>query len=224
MKIILYSNREYIDTTFNEIVKYYKSNGLEDKIKNISLLNKDLLLFDSEELLKEKLDVSINDTIALVTPGNSFGIMSGGMDLVTNKLFNNELEYYIQKEINDKYTILNPCSSISINCKELNISNIYNIDKVIYTPTMFTPTQLFPFQNIPYKATLSCLNESKEDVLLIPLFGIGTGGLEARTVMFDIFAAILAYNNIKEYINTKKEDNKFTKLNHNDLIKLNKLI
>lgn len=224
MKIILYSNKEGINEVFSDLVKYYKSNSIYDTISNVELLNKDLSSFDNGKSLRKQINVNAKSTISLISPGNSFGIMSGGMDLVINKLFNNELEYYIQKKINDNHIILNPCSSISINCKELNINNIYNIDKIIYTPTMHTPNQLFPFQNIPYKSTLSSLNMVKEDVVLMPLFGIGTGGLDCRNVLFDIMAAIVAFNKIKLYIDSKKEDNKFIKLDHEDLIKLNKLI
>lgn len=131
--------------------------------KNVLIVN------DSIEnyLFRHKVD-------AVVTAGNSYGIMGGGFDVGVKNYFGVDLERrvqeYIKKNFNSKQKV---GTSFIIDGGKNNI-------KVIYTPTMEVPSKIKDI-NVIYEATLSSLKVVRENNLeeiVLPAFGGATGGVE----------------------------------------------
>ena len=138
-----------------------------DNEENVSIVN------DSVEnyLSRHRVD-------AVVTAGNSYGIMGGGFDLGVKNYFGGDLEKRVMEQIkknsNSKQSV---GTSFIIDGGEKNI-------KVIYTPTMEVPSRITDI-NIIYKATLSSLKIAKENNLekiVLPAFGGATGGVEFEKI------------------------------------------
>ena len=55
------------------------------------------------EDLKSFLDSNINDIKAIVSPGNSYGIMNGGFDLAITNYFGNQLSRNVSKYIKEHF-------------------------------------------------------------------------------------------------------------------------
>lgn len=112
-----------------------------------------------------------NKVDAIVTPGNSYGVMTGGFDLGVRNYFGIDLEYRVQKYIDTK-----------LNCKQ-KVGTSFIIDggknniEVIYTPTMEEPSEISDL-NIVYESTISSLKLAKEcklETIVLPAFGGATG-------------------------------------------------
>ena len=112
-----------------------------------------------------------NKVDAVVTPGNSYGVMTGGFDLGVRNYFGIDLEYRVQKYIDTK-----------LNCKQ-KVGTSFIIDGgknnigVIYTPTMEEPSEISDL-NIVYESTISSLKLAKEcklETIVLPAFGGATG-------------------------------------------------
>jgi O-acetyl-ADP-ribose deacetylase (regulator of RNase III) len=197
LKIVLYSNLEGTEETFNK---------LYSKIPEVDIQFYIGAVFDYVKDSKE--DISI------VTPGNSYGIMSEGFDLAVNSYFNFQLEARVQDKIRDVGRLLLPANSIKIYTWEFPCK----IQEVIYTPTMITPQQLDLVQDIPFLCTLSALNTAdSKNTILLPLFGIGTGKLHPVYIIHRILQAIKEFVAIKTYLKNK------VVLEHNDLIHLHSI-
>lgn len=132
-----------------------------------------LIVNDSIEnyLFRHKVD-------AVVTAGNSYGIMGGGFDLGVKNYFGSDLEKRVMEYI-----------TINFNGKQ-KVGTSFVIDggkdytKVIYTPTMEIPSRIKDI-NVIYRATLSSLKIAKDNNLeeiILPAFGAATGGVEFDTL------------------------------------------
>ena len=149
----------------------------------IVLLDKNyLMVFAWQKYFLNEKDVEIeNDTVenylsensvnGIVTPGNSYGIMTGGFDLGVRNFFGVQLENrvknYIDTNLNFKQRV---GTSFIIEGRRKNI-------KVIYTPTMEEPSEIKDL-NVIYVSTLSSLKLAKENnlnSLVLPAFGGATG-------------------------------------------------
>lgn len=110
----------------------------------------------------------------LVTAGNSFGVMSGGIDLVVNQLMN--VESKVQSIIQNHHNGVLPVgNAISL------YTNYDNIRFLIYAPTMFIPTQLPERTDNPLMATIAAMSRAKDfkqDVsVYIPVLCVNSGGV-----------------------------------------------
>lgn len=150
---------------------------------NIVILDKNKYLEAKKYLKNENFDIILGDLLnqkgILVTAGNSFGFMDGGLDLEFIKKYGWELQDKVQTII--KNTDL----------KELLIGQNIIVDlpdnnKLIYAPTMRVP-QILDFSSInPYlvlKGILAtCKKENIEEVN-IPLLCEGVGRMPILTIM-----------------------------------------
>ena len=197
LKIVLYSNLEGTDETFNKL--YTKISGLDIQF----------YLGDIFDYVRES-----KEDISIVTPGNSYGVMSGGFDLAINRYFNYKLEEVVQSKIRDVGRLLLPANSVKVYTWDTPCK----IQEVIYTPTMITPQTLDPLQDIPFLCTLSALNVvNSSNIVLIPLFGVGTGKLHPIYIIHRILQAAKEFIDIKSYLQNR------TILEHDDLAHLHTL-
>lgn len=75
----------------------------------------------------------------LVTAGNSYGIMNGGIDLCVREMIGLQFQDILQWFIVEKYNGILPVGcNIVINCDTIKFS------KVIYAPTMVKPSLITP--------------------------------------------------------------------------------
>ena len=149
----------------------------------IILLDKNyLMIFAWQKYFSAEKEVEIeNDTVehylsknivdGIVTPGNSYGIMTGGFDLGVRNYFGLDLENRVKNYIDTKLNFKQKVgTSFIIDGGRKNI-------KVIYTPTMEEPSKIKDL-NIIYISTLSSLRLAKENnlnSLVLPAFGGATG-------------------------------------------------
>lgn len=150
MKLVLFDiNKELCDAW-----KKYFNNCDDVEIKNCSF----------EEL---------TDINYMVTAGNSYGWMTGGIDLAVRNYFGIELQDRIQECIIYHYNGMLPIGDFII--ADTNRKNIKNI---IYAPTMRIPSRIYPidvyyvFYNI-----LECFIYEKagsDDTLTLACCGLGT--------------------------------------------------
>lgn len=124
------------------------------------------LVTDTIENFLEK-----NKVDGVVTPGNSYGIMTGGFDLGVRNYFGINLEERVQIYIDSK-----------LNCKQ-KVGTSFMIDggkdniKVIYAPTMEEPSKIEDI-NVIYESTYNSLKVAKDNNLktvVLPAFGGATG-------------------------------------------------
>lgn len=150
---------------------------------NIIILNKNKYLEAKEYLKNENFNIILGDLLnqkgILVTAGNSYGFMDGGLDLEFIKKYGWELQDKVQNII--KNTDL----------KELLIGQNIIVDlpdnnKLIYAPTMRVPQILNTLNINPYitfKGILAtCKRENIEEVN-IPLLCEGVGRMPILTIM-----------------------------------------
>lgn len=131
---------------------------------------------------------------AVIAPGNSFGEMSGGFDEALVNTLGNTLQQNVTRVIKDQhYGELNVGAAIVVPTERSVIPFC------AYAPTMRVPKTLPPTTDIPYLATRAALlalltSDVKwphgELHVLIPLMGVGTGGLDIATVCSQIQIAV----------------------------------
>lgn len=138
---------------------------------------------------------------SVVSPGNSYGTLGGGFDLVINN-------YYKQKGIKDPTKVLqsnlkggyNPVGNTRI------VSFSTNVPKLIHIPTMRTPQKCPPDVPIVFNCMWSMLSEiddfnsknnSELQVKRILLTGLGTGygGISECTCAKQISLALELWQN-----------------------------
>ena len=131
----------------------------------------------------------------VIAPGNSYGIMTGGFDQGLVDLFGPQLEDRVQHLIRTKHAgELNVGAAIFVKAKD------HPHRYCIYAPTMRVPKSLPKDSDIPFLATragLLTIHKEKLDKsidtppkVLIPLMGVGTGGLSVKSVLMQIHLAL----------------------------------
>lgn len=153
---------------------------------NIVILNKNKYLEVKKYLKNDNFNLILGDLLnqkgILVTAGNSYGFMDGGLDFEFIKKYGWELQDKVQNII--KNTAL----------KELLIGQNIIVDlpdnnKLIYAPTMRVP-QLLNISSInPYlsfKGILATCKKEKIEEINIPLLCEGVGKMPIFTIMFQL--------------------------------------
>lgn len=186
MKIIITDiNKNFIST-------------IQNKISSLS----SLLSLDNVEThagsFTELSDTTKN--ICLVGAGNSFGILSGGVDLAIKNFFGKQIEDNLQK------CIFNDFSGELTVGQSLIMPTLHNGIKLLaYSPTMRIPKSIFN-TDIPYTTTLSTLNVIKKkqkdeniiiDTVIFPGLGTGTGKVPYEKAAKQMLLAISNFNSPK---------------------------
>ena len=115
---------------------------------------------------------SVSDADGLVTAGNSFGLMDGGVDLALAR-FASGIEYDVQRRIRDDWHGELPVgSALSV---PLGSEHSLTYRRLIYAPTMRVPLDIRGTDNI-YKAMWAALAEAGPyGIKALVLPGLGTG-------------------------------------------------
>lgn len=125
----------------------------------------------------------------LVTPGNSFGLMDGGMDAEVTHYFGEQLQDKVQDYILENYYGEQPVGTSFI-VETGNSSFPY----LAHTPTMRIPMNISQTDSV-YRATRATLmvTENHDNIknVAIPAFGYGSGFMIARDVAYQMSKAFL---------------------------------
>lgn len=138
---------------------------------------------------------------AIVSPANSFGIMTGGYDGAITRYFGEDLQKDVQKYIIDNFfgeQVVGTSCSVKIP----------NTDKyLIHTPTMRVPEKIQDSRIIYHcmRSTLIEAHRLNVDSVLIPAFGGLTGGINPDELAWHMYNA---YKQIQHHVvNQPKELN-----------------
>lgn len=151
-------------------------------------------------ILEEELSYYARANIqAIITPGNSYGHMTGGLDKAVVELVGPWVEQQVRDSIQNEY------------CGELNVGDAFMVTNfrskfphVVYAPTMRSPTHLPHGNEIAYLSTLAALqvinrfNNRNPDRaitrILMPLMCVGTGMVPPETVLKQQALALRRYS------------------------------
>lgn len=141
-----------------------------------------------------KLD-ELTDCDGIVLPGNSYGLMTGGLDLVAKEFFGQVLEATVQKVIHEYFLgELSVGSAFPLTFEEDDPSPF---SVIVYAPTMRTPTTLAGTDNV-YRATLAALqvvnankavHSNKDFTVAMPGMGTGSGKIDPTVAAMQMKAA-----------------------------------
>jgi O-acetyl-ADP-ribose deacetylase (regulator of RNase III) len=136
---------------------------------------------------------------ALISPGNNYGHMSGGLDLAVQDMSGGWAEAAIQREIGRKYL-----NELSVGQALLVSNPVGRVKHVIYAPTMRAPKKLEWGNDVPYRATLAALQQihqyntanpaSPIIRVVTPMMGVGTGEIPAVTALTQQALALHRYS------------------------------
>lgn len=136
-------------------------------------------------------DIMSIDAEALVSPANSFGFMSGGIDLHYRNYFGRVIEDDLRKKIGLEFNhelLVGQATSIKV----FNPPQLVKYKYMIAAPTMRTPENVSHTINA-YLATKAALIEALHmDVssIVFPGLGTGTGGMLPEDCAKQVNAAI----------------------------------
>ena len=133
--------------------------------------------------------MKIYDVECVVSPANSYGIMTGGYDLAITEWFGPQLMKKVRDVIKNNYDGEQPVGTSL--CVEIPNSD----KKLIHTPTMRIPSRIED-SNVVYrcmKSTLLLAKEKNIHSIVIPAFGGSCGGLDQ-----DVIASLMkkAYDDV----------------------------
>ncbi len=154
------------------------------KYRNVHIVNSDIESFCKNN--ESKIE-------CLVSPANSYGIMTGGFDEGLSNYLGRDFQLKVQQFIKENYRGEQPVGSSFI--IDTDIKNI----KLIHTPTMQTPT-IIKDDFLVYtctRSTLLCAINNNIKVLVMPAFGTETGGVCAKVAvkrMLDAYNQLLKYD------------------------------
>lgn len=129
---------------------------------------------------------------ALITPGNAFGIMDGGFDLVVRNLYGTRVEKAVQEAIAQEHCgLLAIGSAVSV--------PLSSSQHLIYAPTMLIPQTIRGTINV-YLAMLASLHTAtalleSDSLVACPGLGTLTGGLSPEEASAQME---LAYRHFQE--------------------------
>lgn len=119
-----------------------------------------------------------------LTPGNSYGFMDGGFDLVMARIFPG-IEAQVRR------------------WAPIAVGHAFRSDRVIYAPTMIYPMMLPPYSINAYLALMAALRQGDSPYnpikhLRMPALGTGVGAMEPEDSAFQVLAAIQDYRDPPE--------------------------
>lgn len=130
---------------------------------------------------------------AIVTAGNSYGVMTGGIDCSARNLFGQGVQDQIQDYIMGRRALINVGEAIAVEV------NHEIAEHVIYAPTMITPQQISDYEVcISTFAAICCAVNIGCESVAIPAMGMGVGGVEPQAVARAMRLAIEAARKFKE--------------------------
>src|SRR5690606_9003504 len=151
--------------------------------------------------------IDLTEIDCIVTPGNSFGHMTGGFDQAVVTVLGEWTQRRVLEAIEATgFNELNVGSAVRVE----STGAIFGRTKhLIYAPTMRVPKPLPLKSDVPYLVMLAALKEihayncdqegsfAPQPIkhVLVPLLGQGTGGLDPITVFLQLLAAIYRYQN-----------------------------
>lgn len=127
---------------------------------------------------------------AFVAPGNSFGCMTGGLDLYYKNYLGFYVEGYLKRTIMSEYNNeLLVGQAVSI---PLDSDGRYTAEYLIYAPTMRVPENVSHTINayLAAKAALITAIKYNMESVVIPGLGTGTGGMLPKDCARQVCAAI----------------------------------
>lgn len=131
--------------------------------------------------------------ICMVGAGNSFGLLSGGVDLAIRNFFGKEVEQKLHNTILEDFS-----GELVVGSSLVLATGNAGIKFLGYTPTMRTPKKITG-SDIPYTATLSALssimrynktNDKQIDTVILPGMGTGTGAIPFSKAALQMVYAI----------------------------------
>lgn len=124
---------------------------------------------------------------AVVSPGNSFGFMTGGIDLVYKQFFGENIQTRVQDKIKDK-VLQELLVGQAVVVETLN----EDIPYLIYAPTMRVPRWISYSSDIYLSTKIACLMGTAFNMnsIIIPGMGSGCGGMVPHKVSKIMFQAI----------------------------------
>jgi O-acetyl-ADP-ribose deacetylase (regulator of RNase III) len=148
----------------------------------------------------------------LVSPANSFGVMSGGIDLFYRNYFGREMETELRNKIFREFggeLLVGQATSVPIHHPS------YSYTTLISAPTMRVPAVVSHTIN-PYlaaKAALRLAEDLKLNSITFPGLGTGTGGVSPDSCAKQISVAIedVIINPPKEPLDVYEEQDKMYK-------------
>lgn len=136
--------------------------------------------------LKERYD-------AVLTPGNSFGHMTGGFDLGVVEVFGRPVQAAVLKMIKEKYNGMMPVGSAEV--------VVVDGKAIVYIPTMMVPTSftdpIAPYMAMHQGLRALALHMAETDTffarLVCPLFCTGTGTIDPETALYQQNQALVEF-------------------------------
>ena len=169
MKLYLLDSNRYMTEAWKKTFQY----------QNVEIVTGDFQVFIKEYKPE-----------AIVAPGNSFGIMDGGLDLEIRNYFGMKAQEDLQKKIQkDWYGELPPGSATTVKAGGKYL---------VYSPTMRIP-EIVVDKSVIYNCMRSSLIELKKlgvQTAMIPAFGGATGA-----VMYEEIARCMRYAYEKKFLN-----------------------
>ncbi len=130
---------------------------------------------------------------AIATPGNSYGVMTGGFDLAVINTYGKKLMEAVQEYIKEHYNGCQPVTSVF----DIAIPN--SKTHLLHCPTMVMP-QIISDPNIVYectKNTLELAKKNKYETIVLPAFGGLTGGVPPEEEAKQMFRAYQDFIGVK---------------------------
>lgn len=139
---------------------------------------------------------------AIITPGNSYGFMTGGFDLALVQYFDVQhphfhgIEHMVRRRIVQSY-----CGELLVGQALVVGPNPTLPSAIVYAPTMRVPMHLPTYSQAPYQATLAAFQaihqanqmsyRNRIYRVLLPVMGMGTGGLPVELVARQMQMALI---------------------------------
>lgn len=175
----------FVHTSFDEHqAKAYLTNRRYREIQELTGISMGLIRKPLKDIV----------STAVIAPGNSYGVMTGGFDQGLVDAFGDELQYRVYDAIERRHL-----GELNVGAAEVVAIEGKSIRYCAYAPTMRVPMPLYSDSDAPYLATRAGLVALMRDErlarlekisVLIPLMGVGTGGLNIQYVCNQIHLAV----------------------------------
>lgn len=174
---------------------------------------------------------------AIVTAGNSFGVMTGGIDLYVKRFFNNKLikknseknftgiAAKIQKQITEQFF-----GEIPVGSSMITETGVHEHPFIVYTPTMRTPYILSGDSQNIYNSVLSAIieirrhnnkNSDKIESVIFCGMGTGTGNFPVKSAANQMVLAWLnGTRNTKKSFYSLENESEYSLLIYPDIVSL----
>jgi O-acetyl-ADP-ribose deacetylase (regulator of RNase III) len=145
--------------------------------------------YDFVEVTKQ--DIMSIDAESIVSPANSFGFMTGGIDLHYKNYFGQSIEDTIRQKIISEYNG-ELCIGQATSIKIIDPKPLIKYKYVIFAPTMRIPENVSHTINafLATKAALIEANKIGVDSIVFPGLGTGTGVMLSEDCAKQVSAAI----------------------------------